>query len=123
MIHLRTAGIVAVVAGAVSAFSVWNVTTEQRLQLAMRDVAGLQRLDVEASLLLTRFGQQLSAYDSPGTRADLLKRYAVSDLAAAEVQVSISAWTPEHVAYERLDLAALRYDSAELTRSVGQGIP
>ncbi|HEX5577138.1 MAG TPA: hypothetical protein VFX40_02125, partial [Gemmatimonadaceae bacterium] len=91
-IQLRTAALIAVAAGALSTFFVWNITTEQRLQLAMRDVAGLDRIDPDAGFLLTRFGQDLAVNDSSGSRADLLKRYAASDLAAAAVQVSLSLW-------------------------------
>lgn len=118
LVSLRTAAIIALAAGATSSFFVWNVTTEQRLQLAMRDVAGLERADVETGMLLTRFGQELAAYDSPGTRADLLKRYAVSDLAAAEVQVSLSLWNDSGAPYGTLDLAALRYDPEDLAEAV-----
>ena len=115
-LQLRAAAIVAVMAGAVAAFFVWNVTTEQRLQLAMRDVAGLERTDVEANFLLTRFGQDLAQYDTPGDRSELLRRYAVSDLAAAQVQVSLGLWSDDGTRYGVLDLAALRYDSAGLAR-------
>ena len=67
-LQLRAAAVVAVAAGAVACFFVWNIATEQRLQLAMRDVAGLERTDVEANFLLTRFGQDLAQYETPGDR-------------------------------------------------------
>lgn len=118
IVQLRTAGLVALASGTVAAFFVWNVTTEQRLQLAMRDVAGLERADGEASLLLVRFGQELAEYELPGTRAELLQRYAVSDLAAAQVQVSMSLWDEEGGRYGTLDLAPLRYDFGQLALSL-----
>ena len=118
LVRLRAAAIIAILAGTTAAFFVWNITTEQRLQLAMRDVAGLERADVETGVLLARFGEELAAYDSPGTRADLLKRYAVSDLAAAEVQVSLSLWDASRTPYGTLDLAALRYDPRDLAEAV-----
>lgn len=118
MLQLRAAGLIGVAAAAVSAFFVWNVTTEQRLQLAMRDVAGLERTDTETSFLLTRFGQELSQYDTPGDRPELLRRYAISDLAAAEVQVSLSLWDAARRRSGVLDLASLRYDTLGLARSV-----
>ncbi len=96
----------------------WTKTTEQRLQLAMRDVAGLQRVDGDVATLLTRFGAQLASYDSAGSRADMLKRYAVSDIASAEVQVSLGTWSQEAVQTSRLDLAQLPYDSAALSAVV-----
>ena len=119
MLQLRAAGIIAVAAGALSAFLVWNVTTEQRLQLAMRDVAGLERADGETNFLLARFGQELAQYETPGDRPDVLRRYAISDLAAAEVQVSLSLWRDDGTRYEVLDLAPLRYDTLDLSRAIG----
>jgi two-component system nitrogen regulation sensor histidine kinase NtrY len=119
IVQLRAAAIVAVAAGAVASFFVWNITTEQRLQLAMRDVAGLERTDAEGSFLLNRFGQELAQYETPGSRADLLKRYAVSDLAAGGVQVSLSTWDDSGAMIGVLDLAPLRYDSAELAALLG----
>ena len=118
MLQLRAAGLIGVAAAGVSAFFVWNVTTEQRLQLAMRDVAGLERTDGETSFLLTRFGQDLAQYESPGDRPELLRRYAVSDLAAGEVQVSLSLWDEARTRYGVLDLAPLRYDTLHLSRAV-----
>lgn len=118
MISLRAAALIGIASGAIASFLVWNSTTEQRLQLAMRDVAGLGRADGETALLLTRFGRQLAAFDSAGSRADLLKRYAASDLAAAEVQVSLGLWDAAGTQYGALDLAPLRYDSLELAEAV-----
>ncbi len=122
MVKLRSAAFIAVVAASVATFLVWTKTTEQRLQLAMRDVAGLQRVDGDAALLLTRFGAQLSSYETPGTRADLLKHYAVSDVASAEVQVSLGIWSAEAFQTSRLDLAQLPYDSAALSSVVRDAI-
>lgn len=121
-VQLRGAALVAVVAGAVATFVVWNSTTEQRLQLAMRDVAGLQREEFDAALLLGRFAEQLSVYDSPGTRADVLKRFAVSDLAPAEVQVSLGMWSLEGAHVAQLDLAPLPFDSVQLSALVTESI-
>ncbi|HEX6575990.1 MAG TPA: HAMP domain-containing sensor histidine kinase [Gemmatimonadaceae bacterium] len=118
VIHIRTAAFIAVLCGAISTFVVWTKTTEQRLQLAMRDVAGLQRDDTEAAMLLTRFGSMLADYDSTGTRTDLLKRYASSDLSAAGLQVSLGIWQDINSEPVRLDLAQLPYDSRELASVV-----
>ncbi|MGE5749019.1 MAG: sensor histidine kinase [Gemmatimonas sp.] len=112
MVQLRSASMLAVVCAAVATFAVWTKTTEQRLQLAMRDVAGLERPDSEATQLLTRFGSELSAYDSAGTRADLLERFAISDLAAAGLQVSLAIRAPDGTETAHLELADVQYDSA-----------
>jgi hypothetical protein len=110
MVELRSAAVIALACGAVATFIVWTKTTEQRLQLAMRDVAALQRTDAEATQLLTRFGAELSDFDSAGTRADLLKRYARSDLAAAGLQVSLGSWKGDTLQSVRIDLAELPYN-------------
>ena len=122
MIELRAAALVALACGTVATFIVWTKTTEQRLQLAMRDVAGLQRADAEATQLLTRFGAELSDFDSAGTRADLLKRYATSDLAAAGLQVSLGSWGRDTLQSVRLDLAELSYDEGELASLTSEAI-
>ena len=122
MIELRTAAVIALTCGAVSTFIVWTKTTEQRLQLAMRDVAGLQKEDAEATQLLTRFGATLVDFDSAGTRADLLKRYATSDLAAAGLQVSLGSTGRDTAQPVRLDLAELPYNDAELAAVVADAI-
>ena len=120
MVNLRTASMVAFLCGAIATFVVWTKTTEQRLQLAMRDVAGLQRPDAEAAQLLTRFGSELASYDSAGTRPELLERYAASDIAAAGLQVSLGTTNNDGEQTSRLDLAPLTYDSATLSLLAAQ---
>ena len=122
VIDLRGATLIALACGAISTFIVWTKTTEQRLQLAMRDVGALQRPDPEATLLLNRFGSLLADYDSAGTRTDLLKRYAASDLAAAGLQVSLGVWQDTATQLVRLDLAELPYDQRELGSVVAQAM-
>lgn len=118
MVQLRGAALAAVACGVVATFMVWTNTTEQRLQLAMRDVAGLERPDTEVTQLLTRFGSQLATVDSAGSRSALLERFAVSDLASAGLQVSLGTWTNGGVQQSRLDLADIEYDSVVLASLV-----
>ena len=122
VVHLRTAAFIALACGAISTFIVWTKTTEQRLQLAMRDVGTLQRADPEATLLLNRFGSLLADYDSAGTRTDLLKRYAESDLSAAGLQVTLGIWQDTLTQPVRLDLAELPYDQRELASLVADAM-
>jgi signal transduction histidine kinase len=122
MVELRLASGIALLCGAIATFMVWTKTTEQRLQLAMRDVAGLERTDSDAGQLLTRFGSELESYDSAGTRADLLERYAASDLAAAGLQVSLGSFARSGEQLIRLDLARLTYDSAALSSLVKEAV-
>ncbi|HEX2722475.1 MAG TPA: ATP-binding protein [Gemmatimonadaceae bacterium] len=122
MVKLRSAAFIGLIAAAVATFVVWTRTTEQRLQLAMRDVAGLQRMDSDVPTLLTRFSTRLASYETAGTRADLLKRYALSDLPAAQVHVSLGLWSRDGMQTARLDLAQLPYDSAALSALVRESI-
>jgi signal transduction histidine kinase len=122
VVDLRTAAFIALACGAISTFIVWTRTTEQRLQLAMRDVGALQRPDPEATLLLNRFGSMLADYDSAGTRTDLLKRYAASDLSAAGLQVALGIWQDTRTEPVRLDLAELPYDRQELASLVAEAM-
>jgi signal transduction histidine kinase len=120
MVELGTATLIAFLCGVGATFVVWTKTTEQRLQLAMRDVAGLERSDTDAAQLLSRFGSQLESYDSAGARADILERYAASDLAAAGLQVSLGISSSGGSQIIRLDLAQITYDSAELASVVNE---
>src|SRR5687768_9809441 len=122
VIQLRSAAMIAVAGGAAATFIVWNNTTEQRLQLAMRDVAGLQREDPDAEILLARFGQQLAGYEAPGSRAEVLTRFAVSDLAQADLQVSLGTWGADRSYSSRLDLAQLPFDSVQLAILVSESL-
>ncbi|HUQ48310.1 MAG TPA: HAMP domain-containing sensor histidine kinase [Gemmatimonadaceae bacterium] len=116
--RMKTAALLATVAATLTAFVVWQTTTDQRRELAERDVASLQVPDGDAATLLERFAFQFLEYDSPGTRADLLKRYVKSDLAAADLQVSLGSWSKDRLQESRLDLASLPYDSAALSLAV-----
>ncbi len=117
--RMKVAALVAAAAGVVTAFVVWQVTTSQRLALAERDVASLQVADGDAATLLERFATQFEQYPTPGSRADILKRYVKSDLAAADLQVSLGSWTVADSAQQsRLDLASLAYDSTSLRQTV-----
>ncbi|MEO5903018.1 MAG: ATP-binding protein [Gemmatimonadaceae bacterium] len=115
---LGKAALVATAAAALAVTLVWQETTKQRLELAGRDVASLQVPDGDAAALLSRFALQFQQYDNPGTRADLLKRYVKSDLAAADLQVSLGSWSSDRTTDSRLDLAPIAYDSVTLMETV-----
>ena len=111
-VHLRAAAAIAIVAGAAATAIVWRTTTAERLALVAQDIRGLQNPDSNAATLLRRFAADLSHYDSAGTRDDLLKRYAVSDLAAASLPVTLATWTTSGERVAELRLAQVAYDSA-----------
>ena len=71
---------------------VWGVVARKRVELARRDVEGLTRADDYALALLNRFAHSLVTSAPPKTRADLLARYVVSDLAAADYPVELASW-------------------------------
>jgi two-component system nitrogen regulation sensor histidine kinase NtrY len=120
--QIRNSAVVAVAAATLAVFIVWRKTTDERLDLAARDIASLQQTDRDAGLLLVRLAAQLAEYDTPGTRADLLKRYVASDLAAADREVTLQTWTPEGAPGPRLELAPLESDSATLAQVVAAAL-
>ena len=91
----------ATVAGFGAATLVWGATVRRRVELATADVEGLTKVDRGARSLLERFAAQLAADPPPSTRAELLRRYVASDLAAAEFPVALASWradgTPQAV--------------------------
>jgi signal transduction histidine kinase len=80
----------ALVAALGSAVVVWGTTAQKRIVLAERDLAGLAVPDPNAVALLDRFGTELASAPPPVSRADLLHRYARSDLAAADYPVRLA---------------------------------
>jgi two-component system nitrogen regulation sensor histidine kinase NtrY len=119
-VHLGAAAAIAILAGFTSSAIVWRTTTVERLGLAAQDIERLQRPDGDVATLLRRFAAELARYDSAGTRADLLKRYAVSDLAAADLPVSLAAWTDSGDRAAELRLAPVVYDSFLVARLVAE---
>ncbi len=111
-VHLRFAAAVAMAAALTASAIVWTATTKKRLELAEQDILRLEKPDPDAAALLRRFGAELSQYDSAGTRADLLKRYAISDLAAADLPLAVAAWSAEGQRRAELRLAPIEYDSS-----------
>jgi two-component system nitrogen regulation sensor histidine kinase NtrY len=85
---LRIATLAAVVALA----GLWSTTSKQRMQLAEEDVAALGHVDDYALQLTRRLVSTLGQSSQAGSRADLLKIYAASDLAAAEYPAVLASW-------------------------------
>ena len=108
----------AVVAALCAAIVVWGTTAEKRVVLAERDLAGLSVPDPEAAALLERFGAQVAADGLPVDRADLLGRYARSDLAAADYPVRLALWSPAGAETAHLELARFDTDTAGVQAAV-----
>ena len=107
-----------VLASAFSMWLVWTTTLEARLKLANQDLAGLASGDDYTAALLTRFGEELSDGVDLGTRAGLLRRYALSDLAAAQLPAAITTWGVDGKQIASLEIADLRPDSVVLRQMI-----
>jgi signal transduction histidine kinase len=117
-IRLGAAATIALLAGVAATAIVYRSTIAKRLELASQDISRLQRPDNDAPALLRRFGSDLQRYDSAGARPELLKRYATSDLASADLPVSLSTWESTGLRRAELSLAPVEYDSTLVARLV-----
>ncbi len=83
----------AIVAACGAATLVWGTVAKKRVELAERDVAGLNAPDPAAQDLLTRMAGELEQGAPPSTRADLLDRYVRSDLDDAGYSAELTTWS------------------------------
>ncbi|MFL5560282.1 MAG: sensor histidine kinase [Gemmatimonadaceae bacterium] len=88
----RLVAAAAIVASLGTSTLVWGVTARKRVELAAHDVESLRSADDYALALMNRFAHELVDTPAPLSRAELLARYVVSDLAAARFPVELSAW-------------------------------
>ncbi len=107
-----------IVASAFSIWLVWTVTLDARLKLAEQDLAGLAHGDDYTAALLARFGEELSDGVDLETRAGLLRRYAVSDLAAAQLPAEITTWGIDGKKVASLEITQLRPDSVVIRQLI-----
>jgi Signal transduction histidine kinase involved in nitrogen fixation and metabolism regulation len=91
-VSFRAAVILAGFAGVVAIGALWATTSRQRMRLAEQDVSDLGHVDDYALMLARRFANELAQAPQPTSRAELLQSYAASDLAAAELPVTLGAW-------------------------------
>ena len=85
---------VAVVAACGAVTLVWGQSVHSRVLLANHDVESLSVMDSSAATLLQRFTAQLDVAHAPASRAELLARYAQSDLASGDYPVELTSWSP-----------------------------
>ena len=71
---------------------VWGSTSRGRVELAERDVRGLNETDSYAAALVNRLAADLRGGGLPRTAQGLLERYVVSDLASSPYPVALAAW-------------------------------
>ena len=120
----RTLLAAATVAGLGATTVVWGATSRGRVELAERDVRGLEGPDAYGVTLADRLARSLAGESLPRTTQGLLERYLTSDLAASGYPVALTAWeagvplatfgsAPFDVAFDTVAMAA---DAATRTR-------
>jgi len=122
VITFRTALVTASIAALVALGGLWSTTYRQRMQLAEQDVAALGHVDDYALQLTRRFVDTLSKSPQPQSRADLLKAYAASDLAAAEYPTTLAAWDQTGNQMAEFAVAPAEPDSNAVTAAVKEAI-
>jgi signal transduction histidine kinase len=122
----------AIVAACGAVTLVWGQSVHSRVLLAEHDVASLNVVDSSASTLLKRFTAQLDVAHAPASRAELLARYAESDLASGDYPVELTSWSPAGVPVANLLLgktektAGIEYfarQAADSTHAIFSKVP
>ncbi len=121
-ISFRAAVIIALVSAVVAVAGVWSTTSRQRMRLAEGDVAALGRVDDYALVLTRRFVTVLARSPQPRDRAELLKAYAASDLAAAEFPATLSSWDEKGAQIAEFAVAQAEPDSQAVATVVRDAI-
>lgn len=106
----------ALVAGPGAVTLVWGATSRARMELARQDVARLKAPDNDVLLLLDRYVRSEREAGPAATRAEMLSRFARSELSAAGLLVHLGAWRPSGAPSALLDLAPFPDDVAEVQR-------
>ena len=107
----------ATVAGLGASTVVWGATSRGRVELAERDVRGLDAPDAYGVALADRLAASLRNDSLPRTTQQLLERYLASDLAPSGYPVALTAWegttplatfgsAPFDVAFDTVAMAA-----------------
>jgi two-component system nitrogen regulation sensor histidine kinase NtrY len=73
----------------------WYSTVRDRVELATRDVQGLDEADPEAIELLQRYVGGLDPATAARSRVDLLVTFASSELAASDHPIELTTWSPD----------------------------
>ena len=110
----------ALVAGSGAVTLVWGATSRARVELARADVTRLHSEDPDVTLLLDRFIRTEQALGPAETRAEMLSRFARSDLSAAGALVHLASWRPDGSAAALLELAPFPDDVTEVQALAAQ---
>jgi hypothetical protein len=121
-VSFKAAVVIGLISATVALIGLWSTTSRQRMQLAEQDVAGLGHVDDYALQLTRRLVTTLSESPPPLSRADLLKVYAASDLAAAEYPATIASWDASARPIAEFEVAPTTPDSAAVVNAVLEAI-
>ena len=118
----NSALIVAIVAAVISLTALASTTSRQRMQLGEQDVAALGHVDDYAVQLTRRLVNSLATSPAPVSRADLLKVYASSDLAAAEYPATLASWDGAARQIAELAVVPAQTDSQAIRDAVREAL-
>ena len=121
-VSFRAAVVIGSISAAVALVGLWSTTSRQRMQLAEQDVAALGHVDDYALQLTRRLVATLSESPPPSSRAELLKVYAASDLAAAEYPATLASWDAAARPRAEFEVAPTPPDSAAVVSAVLEAI-
>jgi signal transduction histidine kinase len=121
-VSFRAAVVIASLSAVVALGALWSTTSRQRMRLAEGDVAALGRVDDYALLLTRRFAASLAESQPPRGRAELLKAYAASDLAAAEFPATLSSWDHSGAQIAQFAVTPAEPDSEAVVKAVREAI-
>jgi signal transduction histidine kinase len=121
-VSFRPALVIAVAAGIVALAGLWTTTSKQRMQLAEEDVAALGHVDDYAVQLTRRLVSTLAGSSRAGSRADLLKLYASSDLAAAEYPAVLASWDQVGNQISEFGVVPIEPDSDAVAAAIKQAL-
>jgi signal transduction histidine kinase len=121
-VSFRAAVTIASISALVALGGLWATTSRQRMRLAESDVAALGRADDYALLLTRRFASELTESQPPHDRAELLKAYAASDLAAAEFPATLTSWDQSGRRIGEFAVTPAELDSEQVAKAVRDAI-
>ncbi|MBI3792816.1 MAG: ATP-binding protein [Gemmatimonadetes bacterium] len=104
----------ALVAGPGAVTLVWGASSRARMELARADVQRLYKPDRDVTPLVNRFIEAERRLGPARNRAEMLSRYARSELSAAGVLVHLGSWRADGAPISLLDLAPFPDDPAEV---------
>jgi len=121
-VSFRAALFLALFSGLAAITALWATTSRQRMRLAAEDVASLGHVDDYALMLARRFAEELAGSPQPTTRAELLQRYASSDLASAELPATLGSWDANGTRTAEFAVSPARPDSEMVVKAVRDAI-